>query len=240
MSYFPETIQRMPTYPIIFARLGQSTATTTLAVAVAVDDTTINVTSSTGMSVGDNIFIIHQTLPIVESFIILTIATNAIGIDTPSGNAFSIGDDVGTSNVDLAVNGSVTPVKFNLKTGIPEGNFDIYITRMLISMGTATLPVLTDFGDITSGLTNGIYFRKTDGNIITYFNIKTNQDLADLAYDIDFLASTGDDGLKCRLSFDKTGSIIKLASGEDLEMWVQDDLTGLNRFTVMLEGYLVP
>ena len=88
MAFFPKTEIQKTTSPIVITRLGEEKATTTIAIAVSEGDTVINVTDATGMLAGQSFFIIDDINNIVEQFVILSIATNAVTVDTPSGNAF--------------------------------------------------------------------------------------------------------------------------------------------------------
>lgn len=225
--------------PIIIAALGESKTTTTIAIETIIDTTTINVVDSTGMAIGQNIFIVDDLNNIVETFEVLGISANAISIDTPVGHVFAIGTYVGTSNINMAVDGSTTPVIFNLKTGIENADITTHLTRIILVMKTATAPSVEKFGDITA-LTKGIYLRKKNGEAVTYFNAKTNGKLMGLAYDVDFLdaAKFGEFGVKMRLTFEKMGSIIELAQGEDLELVIQDDLTSLITMVAVVEGHI--
>ena len=58
---------------------------------------------------------------------------------------------------------------------------------------------------------------------------------------IDKIAQSGTYGVKGRLTFggqNKLGVVIQLGIDEDLEMIVQDDLTGLVDFRVVAEGHV--
>lgn len=226
--------------PLLFGKLGNLNVSTTTSLAVSVGDKVINVVSAAGMLVGDSLFIVDATVGIVEAFTILSVTANAVTIDTPSGNAFAAGLFVGSSNLNMAVDGSVTPVRFNLKTGVEDFPVTIHLSRIIFHMETATEPGMNLFGDIAA-LTNGIYLRKIDGETITYFNIKTNGGLSEIAYDVDFYdaAKFGTYGIGCRLTFTKLGSFIELTQNDDLELWIQDDLTGISKFTAVVEGHFV-
>ena len=232
-------ISEPPTKPLIISALGESKGNTTLASNVTKGDTVINVVSAIGMLAEQNFFIVDSVNSIVEEFKIISIATNAITVDMPSGNDIASGTYAGSSNINMAVDGSVTPVKFNLKTGTENVPITLHLTRIMIVMETLTAPSIHLFGDLPK-LINGIYLRKTNGETVTYFNVKSNGQLMSVAYDVDFLDATkfGVYGVKSRFTFEKLGAIVELAPGEDLELWVQDDLSGLVNFGILAEGHI--
>ena len=104
------------------------------------------------------------------------------------------------------------------------------------------------FGGITGGLTNGIFFRVKNGTTKNIFNAKTNGDLAahmfDLNYVDDTLGPSGQYGLRGRRTFggqSKNGVVIRLNSetNDIFECVVQDDLTDLTNFQIIVQGHIV-
>jgi hypothetical protein len=93
-------------------------------------------------------------------------------------------------------------------------------------------------------LVNGIALRKnipTAGNIHLW-NCKTNGELGELSFDksYDDKAPAGVYGFSSRLTYagqSKHGVAIKLDPGEAVELLIQDDLTLLLTFTIMVEGH---
>ena len=147
----------------------------------------------------------------------------------------------------MAVDGSVTPVVFGLRgTGTPSGvelTFDL--TRIMMGCATDTAVDLAKFADLTR-LVNGLVLRKRDGRYKNIFNIKSNGELATMAYDWNPQSSTnpqqGQDGFTARLTFASQGKIgvtIRLPIGEDAEFIIQDDLTDIARLVVIAEGHIV-
>jgi hypothetical protein len=145
-----------------------------------------------------------------------------------------------------------SPVIFGIRLAEPPASLQteitLDITRVLSSMITDGLGDLSDFGDIVGGLTNGLVLRKKydDGTFGNILNLKTNGDLALVAYDFDrFIATNpgvGVNGQKWRLTFGsegKMGTVIRVAAGEDLQWVVQDDISSIISFLNMAEGALV-
>jgi hypothetical protein len=151
---------------------------------------------------------------------------------------------VNYSTDNMAVDGSVTTKVFKLREGSSEQiNTTAHITRIIIACETLTAPQLNEFGDLAA-LSEGCVLRHRDGVIRNLFNVKSNIELANLAYDFSVYSSLGQgaNGFVCRLTFasnSKMGSAIRVGKDEDLEFQIHDDLSGLVKLTVMAEGNVV-
>lgn len=220
----------------------------TLAVAGVKNTRVITVTDGTKFTVGNHIRIFA---PVSNRYMWATVTVknvNVITLDNLLDYDYPLGAQVTINSTNLAVNGSVTPVHFHLRTGAPSIPSKIDITRMIIVCQTAGSVDLNKFGDLPA-LTNGLLFRKENGatgeqrNIL---NAKSNADLAGLAYDWEpYSASNpaqGVDGFKWRLTFasqGKIGVVLRIDQFGQLGMIVQDNLSGLVSLNVMVEGHVV-
>jgi len=240
-------IQDQASSPLILP-LAQELGSNTLAIAAVLDEYTIQVTSSAGMTVGNHIRIINPATDRFYAGTIRVIATNVITLDSPLDFAFPAGSQVTWSNINLAVNGSVTPVHFHLRTGTPSIPSSVDITRVTLVCECASAVDLSKFGDLTA-LSKGIVFRKYNGETgetKNIFNVKANKDLVALAYDwTPFVASNpalGVDGFSWRLTFngqEKMGIVLRVFQDGQLGMIVQDDLSGLTSLMCIVEGHIV-
>lgn len=242
----PVTLQDQATPPfIIYA--NKITNATTLTVAAAKDDTSISVTSVTGISVGNYLGIFNLDLDTFYVGSVLSITDLVLGLDTPIDGPLNIDDVVGTGIRNMAVDGSVTPQVFAFRGQVDPGidvAFDI--TRVMFYCVTSTAVELTDFGDITGGLAKGLVVRKTGVSVTTnIFNVKTNIDMKGIMFDWDALSASnpgqGLNGFSGRLTFagqNKMGVVVRLEPGENLELIVQDNLSSLVSFYMILEGSL--
>jgi hypothetical protein len=195
-------------------------------------------------------FVLHHTLNIFNvaentqfDAIVTDVTANVITFDTPIDTDFDIGDSVVSGVHDLHVDGSGAPVDFYLLNGDPGLTRSIDITRIMIMMITTATCTWSKFGDQTA-LTEGIVLRKKliDGTYENIFNIKSNADIGNMAYDIQFLTGVGDDGLTARLTLGgqgKMGVVVRLAPGEDLELLVQDDAQAILHLHVYAQGHEV-
>lgn len=210
----------------------------------------INLVSSAGFSVGDYVGCFQDSDNPASYFgEINSINGNVITMNLPTDKIFST---VNNSAVcfelsrDLNVDGSGDPIINYIDN---EASIPIDITRIIISMRTTTLPDSSYFGDIVDGLDNGILFRKknadSNGEFVDYWNIfdaKLNSDLGSLAYDISYSDADkkGEYNILVRLTFasqGKLGVALRVEEGERLEMLVQDDLSDLSSFRVIIEGH---
>lgn len=239
-SSVPVTLQDQTTPPVI-VYANKVTNTTTLSIATAVNDYNINVTSSVGITAGDYLGIFSLITNRYYAGTVLSIAANVLVMDTPIDSAFPIGATVGTGIKDMSIDGSVTPQIFSLRGADPGIDVTVDITRIMFQMTTNGSTSFADFGDIAR-LTRGVVIRRVDGAYYNYFNIKSNSELANIAYDYTPVSSfnpSGDYGIVARLTTggqSKMGVVSRIAPGEDLQVIIQDDLTGILDFSVIFEG----
>jgi hypothetical protein len=222
----------------------------TLAVEGAVDDTSITLNDDTGFAVGGYIGVFSGGR-FYFGEVLATPGANVLNLDTPLDFAYAVGSNVLEFSRDLGVSGSIgSPEIFEVQgPGGAAAGLEIDITRIMISMITDSAADLSLFGDIAA-LTNGCVLRRNDGAVRNIFNVKTNVDLLNLAYDLTIYSAAnpvqGVDGLGARYTFsgpDKHGVAVRLGAGESLEWLVQDDLTDLGTatatFRVIAQGHIV-
>lgn len=211
---------------------------------------------ATDMSLGDyDVTLVEGSLVTVGNYIsiqeddrafqakILSKDVDVITIDTPSDYEFTTLASIAERNPNMNIDGSSTPVIFELK---PIAGVAWDITRILLTatMSGSGSDIL--FCDIAA-LTKGIVLRKANSDYHTIFNAKTNGDLAQRMYDIiytDKAVPTQTYGLRGKRSFnglDKNGVTIRLDGdkGESLQILVQDDLTDILTLRAVAQGHVV-
>lgn len=237
------TLQDQISDPVILP-LVRKVASTTLASSAVLGGNSISVTSATSFAVGQHIRIINSTLDKQYFGTVLGINGTTISLDNLLDINYSQGSQVVVGNKNMAVNGSVTPVIFKLRLGSPSLTDYIEVTRIIFTCTASSAVSLTKFGNLTA-LTKGILLRlnHTD-NYHNIFNLKSNQDLAGIAYDWTiFQASNptqGVDGFTSRLTFsgqEKMGIALNVKPDENLEMVIQDDLSTLTSLIITVEGH---
>jgi len=212
----------------------------TLTSDTALDDTVLNVLAGHG-AVSGNLLCIKENARFYQGEV-LSVTATTITVDTPLDYAFSAGAICTATSKQMAVDGSSVTQIFHAK---PAAGVKWDITRMMFFLeGTATMDN-GKFGDIAA-ITNGIVVRKKDGTYKNIFNAKKNGDFALRAYDItyDAKAPAGTTAVRVRRSFagqDKNGVTVRLDGdeGDELEILIRDDLTGMVNFNAIAQGHLV-
>jgi hypothetical protein len=219
---------------------------TTLTVPSVIDSNTITVANAASFGVGRYLGIFSGTSLEGRYYFgtVVGVLGNVLTMDTPLDFDFDAGDPVVPLRTNINELASiVSPVKYSLSGFAPNAPILVNITRLMITMETASTPTLNLFGDIAK-LVNGIVLRRRDGDIRNLFNIKKNINFASKAYDLTFFSAIGQgqDGLTCRYTFageDKHGVVIQLDGSEALELITQDDLSLITEFTIFGEGNIV-
>lgn len=217
----------------------------TLAADTIPGEYDIILTDATGIILGDEIGLFqNSTNPSSYFAKVLSISVNTLTMDTPLDIAF---DTITNSPVlfrldcDMAVNGATTPIIYS---AFNQSTIPYDITRIIFHITDDAEMDDGKFGGIAA-LTRGCVLRKKNasGNFTNYFNVKSNGKFGELAYDktYDDKAKQGTYGFSSRLTFggqSKVGVVIRLEDGEELQLIIQDDLTELLTFAVMVEGHL--
>lgn len=181
---------------------------------------TITVDDPTGAAAGKYIELWEG--PFFMQVEIKSVLGSDITLHMPVGFPFTIAANAYIVNVDMNVDGSVTPQTFRLEAG-PAFTSDLYITRFVIVMTHSGAGDDSKFGSIAA-LTNGLYFGSRGliptqiGPLVivnNLFNVKTNKDLRVRTYDIDYSdkAGGGNFGTSSRKTFngpEKSGMAIPI------------------------------
>lgn len=215
----------------------------TLSVAAAVGDTQITVVNGAVFAVGD--FLGSVGFPSESIFKQITvIAGNVLTLDAPLDNAYPIGTQVDTFQINMNVLGTLAaPVSYKF---IPANGQIWHIVRFLFSMTHGTAGDLGLFGNLPK-LTNGAVLRGYDGatgTFRTFMNVKSNADLKNNMYDVEFDARSGGGGTygtSGRGSI-KIGTgavpVLNSSAGDYFEILIQDDLTALASFRTKVQGHI--
>lgn len=233
--------------PIVVTKFSLLEETTQTTGAVAIDDYVFPVISVTGIVQGKFLSVFDPDSLRFSNFEVISVASLNVTVDRPIDFAYPSGSYMDIGDTNMAVNGAVTPITFGVRNNAgaepPPGlELSVDITRIIIQCITASAVDYDLFGDIAA-LTNGIHLRNRNGDTFNIFNAKTTGGLAGLMYDLNvYDVKQGTDGFIGRLTFagqSKMGAVQRLAINEDLELIVQDNLTGLVKLEIVAEGSVV-
>lgn len=237
------------TSPTVIIPANQVIVSSTLATPTVIDAYTCTVADSTGMTIGDLLIVTSTLASPVNRFYwgrITNIAANVITVATPFDYAYESGQQASATTTNLGVDGSVTRQIFSLRAAEPVGGIDVSVdvTRVIFQCRTSSSTILSDFGDITGGLLNGLTCRKTDGTYENVFTVRSNDEIQGIAYDYDPTTTTGQgqNGFSSRLTFggqNKLGVVKRIGPGEDLQFLISDDLSSLEALQIMIMGHIV-
>ena len=224
-----------------FTRLIQPIA---IAADTNIDDTSVSITAASAPVVG-NLVCFKEYTAFYQGYILSVAGTGpyTVTLDTPLDFAFTTAGGCSERSEDMNVDGSVTPVEFSVSPANLADGVEWDITRIIGTMLDNTSMDDGKFGGGTA-LTKGIVLRYSDGITKNIFNAKTNGDLAEQMYDVQYATNSpaGLYGLRFRRSFaglDKNGVVIRLdaARGDTLSIIIQDNLTGLVEFHCVVQGH---
>jgi len=177
---------------------------------------------------------------------VLDVDTDRIELDTQINHTYLDGATVAVKSDNLRVNGTDTPVVFDIS---PEEGQVGDFTRIIVLMeGTVDMDSGT-FGTLAA-LRRGLVMRTVEenGDYTNIMNFKTNGELISECFDNNFLPNNGQ-GIRmfvARLTWagaSKHG-VVQRADGalaEKYEAVVQDDLTGVTftKLSLILQGHEV-
>ena len=173
---------------------------------------------------------------------IVTVTADVILLDCPVNRIYTTAaSTISHSIKSMNVDGSVTPQIFTVK---PLSTQAGDITRIICEIRDNAAMDFETFGALPA-LTNGVAVRVNngDGTYRNVFNFKSNGDIILMCFDHNFAVNNGGGtrGFTSRITFagqSKHGVAIRLdgALGEELEMVIQDDLTGLTRMHWVGQG----
>lgn len=141
----------------------------------------------------------------------------------------------GASN-DMAIEGAPTMFKVTCPT---TGTLDVIRINIVFTAQAMKYNVFGGGSALSTGITIKLY-HPNDEVCYDYLDgetIKSNEDFGSLAgIDAIIGPAAGIQSLAVRWTLEKSGSITKLDQGEYIGINIQDDLSGVTKFTAMLQG----
>jgi hypothetical protein len=230
--------------PLVDIKFEKHLESTTLSANYNIDDTIITVPDSTGFISGSDICITEDDRYFQAK--VLSVAISApnkmLTLDTPLDYDFTTSAIVKRCTQSLNIDGSGTTQYFHVKAPIGV-KWDI--VRIIFFIEDNNVMDSAKFGGMTA-LTKGIILRQKNGIYNNIFNIKSNGGLAARVYELEYdsKAPSGVYGLRAMRTFggqDRNGVVVRLDgdTDEELQLIIQDDLTGLTKFEIVAQGHTV-
>jgi hypothetical protein len=233
---------------IVNETFHQHDGTTTLNSAATAGDTSLSVADTTGFIVGDEVKLEEDVAGVgVQEIGVMTITAVAAGtpgtltLDRPLGFDYTTAATVSNVETNIAVSGTLaSPQIFEIDP--PLGTVWQF-TRILFNITDQSAMDDAKFGGI-SALTNGVSLRATTeaGRTVVFGNWKSNSDMKLDMFDVSYSdkAPAGFYGVTGRWTFTKAEVVAELNGDsspiQKLEVLIQDDLTGLDTFTMRGQG----
>lgn len=212
----------------------------TLATTCLVDSLSITVTDASAVTAG-NYISIQQDDRFYQGKI-LSKNVNVLNLDTPIDYPFTPSAGIQEKSRELNVDGSVTTQIANIR---PLPGIVGDITRIIFVITDNVEMDDSKFGGIPA-LTKGIVLRRKNGHNHSIFNAKTNSDIIARCSSSNYSskAPAGEFGFNAIREFngqDRNGVVIRLdgSIGDELQILIQDNLTDLTSFHVIVQGHLV-
>lgn len=232
-------IQDQTTPPIQYYLMNELKTDITLTSDIAVDDTVISVSAGHGFTGTGEYMVIRSGQSYIQSKVI-SVATNDITIQIPSNQIYTVANtEVLRGNIEMNVNGSVTPVVFRFPA---TGTEPVDIKTIIVNIHSNTASDDSKFGDLVA-LTNGLLARKID-NLITNLGIFIrNGDFREYGANINYTDKAGGGDFSTVVTFDMLeiyGVVIRLdpTTNDQFTALVQDNLSTLTRVRISVMGQI--
>ena len=160
-----------------------------LTAPIAMDDEVINVSAGHGFTGAAGEYIVVRSGDVFFQAKVTGVSTNDITIEIPAAVVFPITSAVIRGNIDMNVDGSITPKDFKYSSdccGAQTPVTPIDVGTVIITMQHGSnVPDDGKFGGIAA-LTNGMYFRKVNGDRVNLGNYINNQDFKDVGAKVEY------------------------------------------------------
>ena len=215
---------------------------------ISIDASVINVSSGHGFTAASGEYILVRNGDVFTQTKVKSVATDAITVEMPIDSRYPVfGTTVIRGNINMNIDGSAAPTDFICL--LPESSgaqIPIDISTIILTMQHGSnVPDDAKFGGLTA-LTNGIYFRKVNGDRLNLGNYQNNQRFRDIGAEVLYTekAPAGTNGTIIKLPLeDVFGQVIRLnpRTNDCFLGHVRDDIdavSGMVKMTVSLIGSL--
>lgn len=246
------------TTEIIDLHVSQYIDDLAITVDTALDDRTIRVSCATTPTTAHSVCLKEETAFYQGDIITVTpIGGNIYDLllDSPLDYPYTTAGGCSLRNINLAVDGSSTPVIFTVSPARLNTDVKWDVVRVMFSfIGPGISPSFLQPDDTFFGtqdaVTNGIVVRKVDGVYKNIWNAKSNADLKAHMYDVVYTDKnrSSEYGVNCRRTFGgqgKNGVVVRLendidpSKADQFQVVVQDDLTAHTFIQAVVQGHVV-
>ena len=215
-------------------------STVTLSENAVEDAYSVTLTAGHGVQAGEYLSFLEDGF--ATQVKVLNVNTNIITIDSPMDYEYSTNSLVRRTSINMAVDGSSTPVVFNI---VPYEANKWHINTINLCIQDNVEMDTAKFGGMTA-LSKGIVIRRKDGISHNICNVKTNGEFQVRGFETQYQtkAPSGTYGLHLTKRFNGqsgNGSVILLdgETNDELQIIIQDDLTALSMFVATVQGHYV-
>jgi hypothetical protein len=219
----------------------------TLTAPVSTNDTVINVSAGHGFTGAAGEYLVIRIGDAFEQTAVVSVVTNAIEVEMPMPRDFPISSGIIRGNIGMNVDGSLTPVEFKYSSnccGDVNATTPVDISTVIITMQHgANVPDDGKFGGLAA-LTNGMYFRKENGEFVNLGNYKNNQKFKDLGAVVEYTskAPAGTNATNILFGLEEMfGQVVRIdpRTPDLISAIIRDDIgatAGMVNFTMSLVG----
>lgn len=227
-------------------RLMRFTGTTiTPTVASSAGDVSMTFAATTGIAVGDEVFIYDTSTVLEEPDVsVVTVDSGTVlTFDGPLDNAYTTSATVElvSSNLSSVAGTLAAPITYKAS---PLSTEEWHVDRMIIHMEDNADMSDEEWAGTGAALTNGVQLFKTIlSPAVTrrLANWKTNGDISHTSFDTRYEDKSGGGlfALKARWSFNKHQITheIEGVNGDVFGVLIQDDFTGVSHIHVVVQGH---
>ena len=238
-----DTNEQSQTLPVFqYFLMNEIKTDITLTAPISVDDNKIDVSAGHGFTAAPGEYIVVRSGDLFLQMEVKSVLDDEIMVEMLISVDFPDTSSVIRGNINMNINGSITPVDFKYtcdKNGGVNSIIPIDINTVVLTMQHSSAGADDLFGGITA-LTNGFYFRKVNSSPTNFGNYKNNQKFRDFGAIVEYTDKAGGTNHATSIVFDAkkvfTQEIRLDPRTSDSVLGKVRDNINLLKFTVSLIG----
>ena len=158
----------------------------TLTSIISLDDEVINVSGGHGFTAAAGEYMVIRKGDLFTQAKVTSVSTNAISVSTPMSSIFPIDSIITRGNINMNVNGSVTPVEFKCPfLSSSNAIVPIDLSTLVATMAHAIAGDDGKFGGIPA-LSKGVFVRIVNGDRVSLGNYQSNRDFRHIGAKVEY------------------------------------------------------